>query len=80
MENPIDPGLQIFTIYRNPSDYPDRFVLRRSVVTADGRITNDPEPRAVVETLDEARRLLPFGLVHFHRAESDPLPIVEVWL
>jgi hypothetical protein len=71
--------LHMWVIYWNPSDYPHRYVVRRWSVAA-GSASGDDEPVAVVETLDEARRSVPLGLVHLGRSQADQRQIVEVWV
>jgi hypothetical protein len=72
-------GLSMWVIYWNPSDFPHRYVVRRWEVAA-GSAVSDDEPVAVVETLGEARRSVPNGLVHLGRGRADERQIVEVWL
>jgi hypothetical protein len=71
--------LESWTVYRHPSDYPDKFVARKWLVTT------TPEPIAtndmfVADSLDEVRKLLPPGLHCLPRIEHDHPAIVEVWL
>jgi hypothetical protein len=70
--------LEIWTVYRHPRDYPDKFVARKSLATTpEPTHTND---MFVADNLDEVRALLPKGLHRLPRvAEDDPV-IVEVWL
>lgn len=69
----------MWVIYWNPKDFRDRYVVRRWLVVASGPIP-DEEPTAVVETLDEARRSIPEGLVRLDRSPADERQILEVWL
>jgi hypothetical protein len=77
-------GLAMYTVYENPSDYPGWFVVRRSVVTADGVVTMAPTLFARARTLKDCRAAIedahPEGLVCMHRSEGDEPQIVEVWL
>jgi len=67
------------TIYRSPSDHPDKFVARVF-------ITNfGPEPIptdrcAIVDTLEQARDVIPAGWLCFPRAADDDPVIVETWM
>jgi hypothetical protein len=77
--------LSVWVIYQNPRDYPGRVVVRRQVVrvvvpgqTAD--IVPDPAPVAVVDTVTEARRALPPGLVLCPRFPEDDPALVEAWI
>jgi len=79
----MDEGLEMFTVYQNTSDFPGWFVVRRSVVTAEGA-TMDPEPFMLGRSLNDCRGAImdarPQGLVCMHRAEGDDPVIVETWL
>lgn len=70
--------LPIWTIYDNPSDYPGKYVLRRSVA-ARGFVITDPVCY-VSDTLDAARKMLPPGLFRLDRQPGDEVQIVETWL
>jgi len=76
-------SLSIFTVYRNPRDYPGSFVVRRFEVTADGCTQRAPLPLVVTDTLDEARaavhRAHP-GAVCMARSDGDEPQIVESWI
>jgi hypothetical protein len=72
-------GLEMWVIYSNPRDYPGKFVTRRRVVTAASDVA-DAKPRAVEETLEDARAAVPWGCVCIGRQEGDDPVIVEVWL
>lgn len=71
--------LDIYVVYANPLDYPGRYVVRRQGVSR-GRVDIDPEPLGVVDTLDQARDLLPPGLTWLDRQPGDEPQIVECWL
>ena len=79
MNDDADTALPIWTVYWNPKDFRDRYVVRRCLVGR-GFIRIDPEPTAVTETLDEARRAIPNGLVCLDRDPRDDQVIVEVWV
>lgn len=66
--------LFIWTIYKHPSDYPDKFVAR---------CFNFNRPTTAVytaDTLEEIRRLIPQGLFRLERDPNDDPVIVEVWI
>jgi hypothetical protein len=70
--------LDIWTVYKQPSDYPDQHVARRFEITPIGfRPTTDI---FVATTLAELHALLPPGLVRMEREEHDDPVIVENWL
>jgi len=72
--------LELFVIYQNPSDFRGKFVVRGQVAQSDGSIRPNKEPLGVVESLDEARSLVPAGLVNLGRSDEDDPVIVECWV
>lgn len=69
-----------YTIYRNPIEYPGKFAVR-GWTAKPGASVPDPEPLAVVDTLDEARdHIPPEANVRFSRDETDDPSIVETWM
>ena len=73
------PPLETYTVYRNPADYPGRYVVRRFVCAA-GRPIPDPTPVSVSTSLTDARNAIPGRLVRFPRDPTDEPAIVETWL
>lgn len=74
------PALRTYTIYRDPLDAPGRYVVRGFSIY---RGEPDPVPDAkayAVDTLAQARALVPGGLVRFARSATDDAAIVETWL
>lgn len=78
-EAPRDHLTEMFTIYRNPSDFAGKYVVRRVCIGPVG-FRHDSEPLAVVDTLQEARAAIPPGLYNLGRAVEDDPVIEEVWL
>jgi hypothetical protein len=77
-----DPGpkqLRTYTIYVDPLDAPGVYVVRGFTITS-GESIPDPDPTAVVDSLDEARAALPPGLYSLGREPSDHPSIVETWI
>ena len=70
--------LWMWTIYVNPADYPGKYVVRRFGIFPDGPVP-DPEPWAIRETLEGARRRIPSYCVCSGRLEEDEPHIVETW-
>jgi hypothetical protein len=70
--------MEQFTIYRHPLDYPDDFVCRRWVITADSTIA-DREPLCV-GTLEDCRSSIPQELYRLDRSPGDDPSILEVWI
>lgn len=76
-----DATLTNFTIYSSPADYPGKYVVRRwRVVRGSPEPVPDPQPLAVVDTLEEARRAVPAHLTCIPRWPGDVPCVVEVWL
>lgn len=75
-------ALSIFTVYKNPLDYPGCFVVRRFEVSADGARPL-PFPLVVADTLDQAREAIRRAhpcAVCMVRADGDEPQIVESWI
>jgi hypothetical protein len=74
-----DDGLNIWTIYDRPTDFPDVFVVRLSIVSQRG-----PETTSVVlysDDIEELREVMRSqGLICIPRYAEDDPKIVEVWL
>lgn len=79
-EEPPEAVLPVAVIYRNPSDYPDKYVLRMSYACKDGTVRLAPEPLAVVDTLTQARAAVPPQQDYYmpRQPQDDPV-IVETW-
>ena len=71
-------GLDLYVVYRNPSDFPGQYVVRRQVA-GPGVIFKDARPLAV-GNLAAVRAALPTGLVRLERDPNDDPCIFEVWL
>lgn len=67
-----------FVIYKHPSDFPEHFVVRRWRI-GQGGLVPDPEPLGEVDNIDDARALVPHGLVNLGRMPDDDPIIFEVW-
>lgn len=70
-------AMPIWTIYDRPSDYPHHFVVRRWNI-ADPEMPSDFQ--ALADSLEDARALIPKGLVRINRNPGDDERIVESWL
>jgi hypothetical protein len=68
----------IYTVYNSPDDCPGLFVVRRFIVGLGPAPVNNGEARKA-KTLEEARALIPPGLMCFPRDESDVPSVVETW-
>lgn len=75
----MEDGLCLWVVYREPSDYPGKYVVRCHWSRPGGRIEVDPDC-ATFDSLEAARDALPPGLFNMHRQPDDDPVIVEVWL
>lgn len=69
-----NPGLEIWVVYDNPTDFPGLFIARKWV----GETPTQELLQA--ETLEQLRAKLPQGLVRLDRHSGDDAKIVETWL
>jgi len=74
-----DGDLYNFVIYENPSDCPGKFVVRQFTI-ANGLLAANDAPLIVCNSLDEARKAIPKGLICFQRDTTDDPVIVETWM
>ncbi len=73
-------SLPFYVIYRNPSDFPGKWVLRVQYAEDGGQIRVESKPAYVGDSLDEARDALPWGTCNIHRMPGDDPVIYEVWV
>ena len=66
--------LEIWTVYENPSDHPGKFVVRKF------HLDQPTDVHHVEDTLEAARKHVPFGLIRLPRSAGDDPVILEVWL
>lgn len=66
--------LTMWTIYWNPADYPGSWVVRAHDIPGGQR-----EFCEVCGSLEEARKMIPRGLICVKRAPEDELQIIETW-
>jgi hypothetical protein len=71
--------IKIYTIYKNPSDYPDKHVVRLWEVSKEGVLPHT-NPIIVCDTLEQARLAIPKGLVSTGRKPDDDPVIVESYI
>jgi hypothetical protein len=68
-----------YVVYRNPSDYPGLYVVRRHWVHSGGPIA-EAAPLIVTQSLDSARAVIPADLYNIGRYPEDDPAILEVWV
>lgn len=75
-------ALDIWTVYRHPTDYPDKYVARKFTVGGGGTggIVRASTDMFVEDTLEDVRALIPSGLVCLERDNRDEPHIVETWI
>lgn len=82
MEAMLDtkPGLTMYVVYRNPSDYPGKYVVREWSLSPGGVLCANMNPHAVADTIEDARESIPDDAARLLRhAEDDPV-IEETWV
>ncbi len=67
-----------YAIYKNPSDYPNHFVVRRWDINEFG--TTPCADATLTSTLEEARAYIPDGYHRLPRMKNDDPAILEVWI
>ena len=70
--------LDMFSIYDHPLDYPDKWAVRRWIISTKGG--EKSAELGLADSLEEARSLVPQGKVRVPRFAEDDPKIVEVWL
>lgn len=71
--------ISVYVISKSPIDYPGKFVVRRHMAVL-GRTQPDKEPLGVVESLREARSIIPNGFICVPRDKNDEPQIYECWI
>ncbi len=82
MITPTDNRLWICVVYKNPVDYPGKYVIRRQSGEPDGTIIAENQC-IVSDSLEEVREIMHGyfpGLVLITRHPDDDPCIVETWL
>lgn len=75
----VSDGLNIWTMFDRPTDFPDHYVVRLTVVTREGpQLTNVTLYSDDIEELRDVMRQQ--GLTCLTRFPEDDPKIVEVWL
>jgi hypothetical protein len=75
--SPDEKPLSLWTICKNPTDYPNKFTARQFVIKPNEVVTTH---NLIVEnTLEEIRQHMK-GLVRIPRDINDDPVIVEVWI
>lgn len=77
--DPRQKTLFIYAVYRDPPDFPGKFVVRRCA-PCHGGVLPDQTNICVKDTLAAARAEIPQRLCRYERAPQDDEKIVEVWL
>lgn len=72
----VGAPLDMWVVYDHPSDYPDKWVVRK------WSVTSQEVPTGVVfvgDSFEEVSNILPAGLVWMPRGEGDDPAIAGVW-
>lgn len=70
--------MNIWTIYKQPADYPDHYVARRFDIDRKNVIPTDDVITA--HSLDILRNKLPKGGIQIPRDKADHPSVVESWI
>lgn len=72
---------QAYVIFKNPPDYPGKFVVRHRRQVGDETVT-ETIPMAVAETLEDARAAIQNtdGLLCLPRGPHDDPGVIETWI
>ena len=73
---PDQPKIVTYAIYKNPKDHPTGYVLREWLVVAG---ETQPGDSHRVDTLEEARALLPEEATRIDSTDPDPV-IIETYI
>ncbi len=68
-------AMTMFVVYKNPSDHPGQYVVRKWL-----GLHPNPSPEIVTPDLEKARASIPSHLYRLPRFQSDDPAILEVWL
>ena len=69
-----DP-LAVYTIHRDPEDHPGKWVVRQRNIPGGGRLAC-----AIVDSLEQARAAVPFGLINLAKMPGDEPDLFETWI
>jgi len=77
--------MSLYVIYHHVKDYPGKFPVKRwnlksATAEADQVRARESQLVGVVDSLEEARKLIPPGLHNVGRREEDDPVIVEAWI
>lgn len=76
--------VSVWVVYRNPKDFPGKFVLREQRAGWDFEKNEEiilPSPLCVVEdTYEKLSKHIPFGLFRLNRMDADDYCILETWI
>jgi hypothetical protein len=73
--------MNLYTVYESPTDYPDKYVVRRWEIVDPDNVPVAKEVFMIGSDLNEIRNALQkMGLYRIPRDESDDKKIVETWI
>jgi hypothetical protein len=71
----IEPGLEMYTVYDHPRDYPEHFVVRKWILD---KATDDVRLFTDLDTLRNEMKTR--GLYRLNRWPDDDVKILETWI
>lgn len=73
------PIMRQFCVYDHPRDYPNNWVVREWEIY-DGCSEPVPARSHIVNSLEEARSIVPEGFIRMERMAEDDPNIAEIWV
>ena len=70
--------LEIWTVYKNPKDFPNDFVTRRTLITPGHVVMEDQV--FLAKSLKDVREHIPPDKIRVERSIDDDPVIIEVWI
>ena len=78
LDKPVSEALEMWVIYKHPTDYPDKWVARRCLITNQARPT---DMQVIGDSQKEVEDLIPAYCATFlPRFDGDEPQIVGAWV
>lgn len=76
----LNVDMEMYTVYFNTKDFPDKYVIRKWVIANGFGSPIATDQYHVADTLDAVRKRVPPEMTRMERLEHDDPVIVEVWV
>lgn len=73
-------NIVLFAIYKNPKDFPDKYVIRLWQINKNVGKPVATRYCVIKDNLEECRASIPEGFYKFDRIKNDDPAIVETWI